>query len=320
MDAQGLDALTDPVILVAGPTASGKSALALDLARAFGGTIVNADSMQVYRELRILTARPGAAEETHATHRLYGVMSAAEACSAARWRALAVDEIAGARAAGRVPILVGGTGLYFRALTEGLAPIPPVPAAIREDARARHKRLGGEAFHAELAARDPATAGRLAPGDSQRLIRAREVFDATGVPLAEWQRRDGEGLDAAVLALVLLPPREPLYAACDARFLAMIEAGALDEAAAIAALGLDPALPAMKALGVPELIRHLTGEIALDEAVAAAQQGTRNYAKRQITWFRHQMPGAVVFKVLYSRNIAAQVTDVAREFLLTHKE
>ncbi len=311
--------MTRAVVLVAGPTASGKSALALVLAEALGGVVINADSMQVYRELRILTARPGAAEEARAPHRLYGVLPAAEACSAARWRALAVAEIAAARETARPPILVGGTGLYFRALTQGLAPVPRIPAEVRAEARARHARLGGPAFHAQLAKRDPATARGLAPGDEQRLIRAWEVIEATGIPLAEWQRRPspGESFSGPILSLVLAPPRAGLYAACDARFTRMVAGGALDEVAALDALGLDPSLPAMKALGVPELRRHLGGELSLDEAIAAAQKATRNYAKRQLTWFRHQMAGARVYESQYSDRLAARIVDETHRFLLT---
>ncbi|MCH7929536.1 MAG: tRNA (adenosine(37)-N6)-dimethylallyltransferase MiaA [Proteobacteria bacterium] len=278
-------AVTPAVVLVAGPTASGKSALALVLAEALGGVVINADSMQVYRELSILTARPGAAEEACAPHRLYGVMPAAKACSAARWRAMAVAEVAAARDAARLPILVGGTGLYFRALTQGLAPVPRIPADVRAAARDRHARLGGAAFHAELAERDPATARRLAPGDTQRLIRAWEVIEATGIALAEWQRRPppGEGLSGPILSLVLAPPRAGLYAACDARFAAMVERGAL----------------------------------SLDDAIVAAQKATRNYAKRQLTWFRRQMTGARVYETKYSDRLAARIVGETRRFLLT---
>ena len=312
-----------PVVIVAGPTASGKSALALALAEALGGVVINADSMQVYRELSILTNRPDAAAEARAPHRLYGVISAVEACSVARWRDMAVAEIAAARAAGRLPILAGGTGLYIRALVEGLSPVPEIPSGIRAAARARHGEIGGAAFHAELGDRDPEMAARLAPGDSQRLIRAFEVIEATGESLAAWQRRPPAddiscgAYDGPVLTLVLAPPREVLYAACDARFIAMVERGAGDEVRALLDLGLDPALPAMKALGVPELARHLAGEIALDEAIAAAQKATRHYTKRQLTWLRHQTAGAVVFEAGFSADVAGRAIAESRRFLLT---
>ncbi len=294
--------MNDTIVILAGPTASGKSRLAIDLARAHGGVVINADSMQVNRELNVLTARPAPDETAAAPHRLYGVLPAAEACSAARWRALALAEIAAARDAGKLPILVGGTGLYLRALTDGLAPVPDVPPDLRDEARTLHARLGGAAFHARLAERDAEAAARLAPGDTRRLIRAWEVIEATGAPLAEWQRRQaGEGgLDGRVVRLVLMPPRAALYARCDARFAAMVGRGALDEVAALLGLGLAPDLPAMKAVGVPELARHLAGESDLETAIAAAQQATRRYAKRQLTWFRHQMAADWVLEALYA--------------------
>ena len=307
------------MVVVAGPTASGKSALALTLAEAFDGIVINADSMQVYDALHILTSRPNAADEARAPHRLYGVLPAAEACSAARWRALALAEITAAHAAGRLPIVTGGSGLYIRALVEGLAPIPEIAEATRQRARALHASLGGPAFHDRLAALDPEMAARLAPGDSQRMIRAFEVIEATGRSLAEWQRLPaaGGGLGQPVLTLVLTPPREPLYAACDARFAAMIEAGAVAEVRALAALGLNPAAPVMKALGVRQLRRHLAGETSLAQAIAAAQQATRNYAKRQATWFRHQIGDAVVYDRPYSPELARDVIEEIRLFLLT---
>ena len=309
------------VIVVAGPTASGKSALALDLAEAFDGVVINADSMQVYDALRILTNRPNAADEARAPHRLYGVMPAAETCSAARWRSLAMAEIAAAHEARRLPIVTGGTGLYIRALIEGLAAIPDIPDALRKRARDLHASLGGPDFHELLAAADPEMAARLAPGDSQRMIRAFEVIEATGRSLAEWQRLPlaAGALTQPVLTCLLMPPREPLYAACNARFTAMIEAGALSEARALDALGLDPASPVMKALGVPQLRRHITGESSLAQAIAAAQQATRNYAKRQVTWFRNQMDGAVVYEQSYSNGIGQRAIEETRRFLLTEQ-
>src|SRR4051812_3908656 len=221
------------VLAIGGPTASGKSALALDAAEAFGGTVINADSMQVYADLAVLTARPGPEALARVPHRLYGVLPATEACSAARWRDMALDAIAEAAGQGRLPVVVGGTGLYLRALMEGLAEIPSVPAPVRADARARHARLGGPAFHAGLAARDPAMAARLAPGDTQRLIRAWEVLEATGRSLADWQAAPSAGPPPGLrfATLVLDPPRDALYAACDGRFRAMVAAGALDEVA-----------------------------------------------------------------------------------------
>ncbi len=314
-----------PVVIVTGPTASGKSGLALELAEAFDGVVINADSMQIYRELEILTARPGAEALARAPHRLYGALSGDERCSAGRWRALALAEIAAARAAGKLPLVVGGTGLYLRALIEGLAEVPEVPAAVREAAEARHRELGGPGLHGELVARDPAMAARLRPSDRQRLIRAWAVLEATGRSLAEWQAEAFPESDAApyrFLRLVRLPPRDQLYAACDARFNAMIAAGALDEVRSLRALDLDPRLPVMRALGVRELIGHLDGAESLDAAVAHAQQATRNYAKRQMTWLRTQAPPESVRTVIldeqHSKSIGPKIFANIRRFLLTH--
>lgn len=280
-----------PVVIVGGPTASGKSALALDLAETLDGVVINADSMQVYRDLAIVTARPGPEDLARASHRLYGTVDGAERCSAARWRDMAVAEIDAAHADGRLPIVAGGTGLYLRALTDGLSDIPDVPEAVRAEAMARHAELGGAAFHAALAERDPVMAGRLDAGDSQRLVRAWEVLDATGRSLAEWQAEpvSGPPRGCRFRTIVLVPPREPLYAACDRRFGAMVAAGAVEEVTALLARRLDPSLPVMKVLGVPEIGRFLAGDIDLDTAVAQAQQATRRYAKRQLTWFRNQV-------------------------------
>ncbi len=311
--------MKDAVIVVAGPTASGKSALALDAAVAFSGTVINADSMQVYRELRILTARPAPADEDLAPHRLFGVLSANERCSAGRWLDLAAAAIDEARAAGRLPIVVGGTGLYLRALLEGLAPVPEIADAVRAKARALHERLGAEAFHAELARIDPEMARRLPAADRQRLIRAYEVVVATGRSLAEWQRQEIRRPPVAgrFATIVLDPPRDVLYAAIDARFERMIEAGALDEVAALEELRLDPGLPAAKALGVAPLRRYLRGETGLDEARAAAQQASRNYAKRQCTWLGNQMAGADVYFAQYSERLRPKIFSFIRQFLLT---
>jgi len=278
-------------ILIAGPTASGKSGAGLELAASFGGTIINADSMQVYRELRLLTARPSEADEARVPHRLYGTMSAAQAYSVGRWLGDVAGAMAEAHKEGRLPILVGGTGLYFKALTEGLAPVPDIPAEIRAHWRERSEQLGRNTLHAELAARDPAMAARLGPADPQRIVRALEVIDATGMSLAEWQGGDAAPLLAPgdALRLVIAPEREPLYAAIDARFDRMIEQGALDEVRALLALKLDPGLPAMRAHGVCELAAYLSGAVTREEAVAKAKTESRRYAKRQMTWLRRFM-------------------------------
>ena len=278
------------LVIVAGPTASGKSALALAVAEAFEGVVINADSMQVYQDLAVLTGRPGPADEARVPHRLYGFLPGGEACSVGRWRDLALAEIADAHRAGRLPVVAGGTGLYLRALERGLSPIPPIPKAERAAARARLAQLGAAAFHAALAARDPETAARLDPADGQRLARAWEVLEATGRPLSDWQRVPAEGAPPyRRLRLVLAPPRPALYAACDRRLGEMMEKGALEEVRHLLTLGLDPSLPIMKALGVPELRRHLAGETGREEAIAAARQATRRYAKRQLTWLRTQV-------------------------------
>jgi tRNA dimethylallyltransferase len=279
-------------VLIAGPTASGKSALALELAERCGGVVVNTDSMQVYRDLRVITARPTEAEEMRAPHRLYGHVDAAVNFSAGAWVSDAAKVLAEAQANNQLPIFVGGSGLYFKALTRGLSAVPPIPADIRDNVRTRLERDGVEALHAELAARDPVSAERLKPRDRTRIARALEVIEATGRTLPDWHR---EGLPPLLppgefAALFLAPERDALYARIDARFDAMLDAGALDEIAALAARSLDPLLPAMKAHGVPAVIRHLRGEISRDEAAGTGRADTRHYAKRQFTWFRHQLP------------------------------
>jgi tRNA dimethylallyltransferase len=281
------------VILIAGPTASGKSALALEIARETGGVIINADSMQVYRDLRIITARPTVEEEAQAPHQLYGHVDAAENYSVGRWTRDASNALAEAREAGQVPILVGGTGLYFKALTQGLAAVPPIPAEVRAAVRGRLESEGVAPLYAELLQQDPVTAHRLMPGDRSRITRALEVVLATGRSLSDWHR---EGMPAAVDAsraarFVLDIDREELGRRIDMRFDAMLGHGALEEVAKLAARGLNPSLPAMKAHGVPWLIRHLRGEIGLEEAAEGGKRDTRRYTKRQVTWFRNQMPG-----------------------------
>ncbi|TMJ88793.1 MAG: tRNA (adenosine(37)-N6)-dimethylallyltransferase MiaA [Alphaproteobacteria bacterium] len=279
-------------VLIAGPTASGKSALALTLAEALGGTIINADAMQVYRDLRVLTARPSPAEEARVPHLLYGHVDAAENYSVGRWCVDAGAALSAVERGGRLPILTGGTGLYFKALTRGLAAVPPIPAQIRAAVRARLEREGIAALYAELSERDGATARRLMPGDRARITRALEVVLATGRSLTDWHREGmTPALDPQLAVKVFLDvDRAELYRRIDARFDAMLCAGALDEVRALASRRLDPALPAMKAHGVPWLIRHLNGEIDLAAAVEAAKRDTRRYTKRQATWFRHQLP------------------------------
>jgi tRNA dimethylallyltransferase len=278
-------------ILIAGPTASGKSGLALALAERLGGTVINADSMQVYRELRIVTARPGAEDEARAPHALYGFVGGAEAYSAGRYAVDAAAAIAAAQAAGRAPIVVGGTGLYFKALLEGLSPIPPGDPQVRGFWRAEAARRPAPELHALLRQRDPEMAARLMPTDPQRIVRALEVLDSTGRSLADWQREPGRAAlaEAETERLLLLPPRESHGAQIDARFDAMLAAGALDEVRRLLEEGLSAELPIMRALGVAPLAAHLAGALSLDAAVATAKADTRKYAKRQLTWLRRNM-------------------------------
>jgi tRNA dimethylallyltransferase len=298
-------------VLIAGPTASGKSALALKLARDYGGAVINADAMQVYRELRVLSARPDAAEEALAPHCLYGFVSAFEPFSVGKWLDAARDALSEVRAKGLTPIVCGGTGLYFAALLNGLSPIPEIHASIRVEARQKLSELGNERFHAALAARDPVMGERLAPGDSQRLVRAWEVIEATGQSLAEWQMLKGEPvLTGDLLRYVLKPNREWLVARIAKRFRTMIDEGALEEVRALRQGGLTGDLPAARALGVPSLMAHLEGRLSLDQAVEQAIVETRQYAKRQMTWFRHQMPD---WRVLELSETGAQAAIIAAD-------
>jgi tRNA dimethylallyltransferase len=286
-----MNVISGKAVLIAGPTASGKSALALSLAEKLGGAIVNADSMQVYRDLRVITARPSPEEETRVPHRLYGHVDAAVNYSTGQWLrdvGAVLDEL---KAQGRVAILVGGTGLYFKALTTGLAAVPPTPPEIRAQVRARLQSEGAAALHGELSRLDLATAQRLMVNDGSRIGRALEVMMATGRSLSDWHR---EGMPALVdpkraAKVFLTCERKQLVARIEKRFAAMLDTGAMDEVKALAGRKLDPLLPAMKAHGVPWLIRHLNGEISRDEVTVGAIMDTRRYAKRQLTWFRNQM-------------------------------
>jgi tRNA dimethylallyltransferase len=278
-------------ILIAGPTASGKSALALRLAGALGGVVFNADSMQVYRDLRVLTARPDREDEAKAPHRLFGHVDGAVNYSAGLWLDAASRTLDQVKRAARLPIFVGGTGLYFKALTQGLSVIPPVPEEVRATVRARAAGVPVADLHGELMRRDPATAARLRPSDPQRILRALEVFEATGKSLLSFQTaRAPPVLDAKdVFALFLATEREVLKARIDARFEVMLQAGALQEVAWLRERRLDPALPVMRAHGVPHFIAHLNGEISRGEAARAAKLDTCRYAKRQATFARHQL-------------------------------
>ena len=274
-----------PVVVVGGPTASGKSVLALAVAEKFGGTVINADSMQIYRDLEILTARPDADALRRVPHRLYGLLEADEQCTAGRWRRMALPEIHGAR----VPVVVGGTGLYLRALVDGLDEIPEVPDAVRLRLMKRLAAEGSAALHRELELRDPETARRLAPGDRQRIVRALEVLNHTGRGLAHWQTGDVATGEFRFFTIVVMPHRERLFGACDARFRRMVEAGAIEEVRRLADRSVAGGSPLWRAIGAEPIRKFLEGIISRDEMFEQAQRDTRRYAKRQITWFRNKV-------------------------------
>ena len=308
------------VVIIAGPTASGKSAMAIDVAVTFSGVIINADSMQVYRELDIVSARPAQCDLDQAPHHLYGILAADDPCSVGRWLDLAVAEIKAAWLQDKLPLVVGGTGMYIKALLEGLAPIPGVPPETREQATALHAKLGGEAFLIELAKYDAAAAARLPAGDTQRLIRAYEVALATGRPLSDWQKDHPSQppLPGAAIAVVtLIPDRDVLYDGVNRRFDWMMENGALDEVRRLDELGLDPALPAMKAVGVPELRRIVTAGDDVEIAVEDAKRATRQFAKRQMTWLRNQLQADLTISAQYSESFKGKIFSFIRQFMLT---
>ncbi|MCK5779246.1 MAG: tRNA (adenosine(37)-N6)-dimethylallyltransferase MiaA [Rhodospirillales bacterium] len=308
-----------PVVIIAGPTASGKTELALKTAELVNGEVVNADSMQVYADLRILTARPADAEMGGVPHHLFGCLSASERCSAGRWLEMASDAIADIHQRRRVPVIAGGTGLYIKALTDGLAEVPEIPDEIVESVSAQYDDVGGEKFLNELKAVDPEAAERLPPTDRQRLIRAAAVFAGTGRTLSDWQAEqpDKPGYVADYLTVLLMPPREEMYAAIDARFDKMMELGALDEAREFKALGLASDLPAMRAVGVAELLRHLDGEMGLETAVSKAKTASRQLAKRQMTWFRRQIRTDLIVDEKYLERDNEKIFSFIRKFLLT---
>jgi tRNA dimethylallyltransferase len=310
---------TDPrVIIIAGPTAAGKSALGLAIAEEFNGVIINADSQQRYADLRVLTARPSVEEERRVPHRLFGDLGPTDLGSAAEWADKAAAEIKAAVAQNKVPVLVGGTGLYFRALQEGLSDMPAVPAEIRAAAKTLRDEIGADAFHARLAERDPIIAARLSPGDTQRTLRAWEVVAATGTPLSEWQKgKSAPPLAAAYFQILMLPPRERLYAACDARFAAMVNGGGLDEVRALMDRGVNLDQGIGKALGVPDLVAALSGSQTLETAITLAQTATRQYAKRQMTWFRNQFRADLTISEKLSERLLPEIFSNLRRFLLT---
>ncbi|UKV13486.1 tRNA (adenosine(37)-N6)-dimethylallyltransferase MiaA [Thalassospiraceae bacterium SW-3-3] len=308
-----------PVLIVAGPTASGKSALALDLADAFNGVVINADSMQVYKELRVLSARPNDSEIARAPHRLYGVLSGREACSAGKWRGMAMAEIAECHAKGELPIITGGTGMYLNALIDGIAPIPDIPAGIRQQVTADLEKAGHQAFFNDFAKRDPDTAATLDPSNTQRLIRAAEVLAGTGRGLAAWHNEPmvtpPEGM--VFKKLCYMPARDILYDRCNRRFDLMIEQGAIEEVRRLLAEKLPKTAPVMKAVGVREIAAYLAGATDLETAKEKSQRETRRYAKRQLTWFRHQMSDKEIIDTQYSESLADKLRNDVHQFLLT---
>lgn len=299
-------------VLIAGPTASGKSALALAVAERCGGVVINADSMQVYRELRILTARPSEEDEARAPHRLYGHVAGGDGYTVARY----LDDLDKTLKdlAGRPAVIVGGTGLYFNAMTQGLSDVPPIDERVRAFWRERARTTSPAALHRELAVVDPVLYGRLHPNDTQRVLRALEVADSTGRPLSEWQETRSRPLIAGgpIARVVMAPDRDWLHDRIDERFRAMVAGGGLEEAREFAALGLDPALPAMKAIGVPEMVAAARGDMPVEEAIEAAVIATRQYAKRQETWFRNQMPDWPRVDPAVTRHFLAVVDDIAQ--------
>jgi tRNA dimethylallyltransferase len=299
-------------LIVAGPTASGKSALAAAIAREFDGVVINADAMQVYRELRVVSARPTAEEEAQVPHRLYGVWPAREHGTVGKWRDAALAEIAAAHDAGKLPILCGGTGMYLKLIVEGLSPVPPVPPEIRERARARHAEFGPVAFHAELARRDPVAGAKLSPNDTQRVLRAWEVVEAHGAALSDFHA--AAPLEKASWPTLLLdPPRDLLGERIDIRVDRMIAEGAVDEVRALLTQNLPDTLPAMRALGVPELAAHLRGEYDLPIAINALKASTKQFAKRQRTWFRNQLKAATRLDAQFSESLLPEIRMFIRK-------
>ena len=322
MDDAGITGRKDAVVVVQGPTASGKSKLAIAIAKAFRGAVVNADSLQLYAGLEVITDRPGEADMDGVPHYLFGVMDPSEQGTVAAWLDKAVEVVHRVRADGYMPVVVGGTGMYVRALTQGLTPIPEIPERIRREARTRLNRIGGESFLKELKMLDPVAAGRLPAGDGQRLLRAYEVVRATGKTLSEWgaERKSEPAVDARFLTIALAPPRTAIYAAIDRRFDEMMAAGALEEVRILRALNLNPELTAMKAVGVRELSAYLDGETSLKDAVDAAKRSTRNYAKRQLTWLRTQTAEDVrVVSEQFSESLTIKIFPFIRRFLLTSR-
>jgi tRNA dimethylallyltransferase len=306
-----------PVLVIAGVTASGKSALAVDVAETFNGTVINADSMQVYREIPVLSAAPSEADRARAPHRLFGILPITDPCSAGRWREMAGAEIEAAHAAGRLPVVVGGTGLYLKALTEGLNELPQGDPGLRHDLLGQLTMKGEASFRAQLAAVDPEAESAIVMGDRQRLIRAMEVYRLTGRSLSDWRRVPAKPPPAHWVfhVIVIAPEREDIHAACDRRFDEMLAAGALQEAQALA--GYDRTLPGMKAVGLPELLDFIDDDVELETAALLARQSTRKYAKRQYTWLRHQINADYELLEKYSERNRPHIFNFIRQTVLT---
>ncbi|MEC9142334.1 MAG: tRNA (adenosine(37)-N6)-dimethylallyltransferase MiaA [Pseudomonadota bacterium] len=305
-------AVTDGTFLmICGPTAAGKSGLALALAERYGGVIINADSMQLYADLRVLTARPDVSEEARVPHRLYGVLDGAERASVASWLTMATREIETARDAGRLPILTGGTGLYFHAAMKGLAPVPDVPPDIHAECIAEYAERGGEAFRRDLLELDPVLGSQLHDGDSQRLVRAMGVVRASGRALSAWQADPHEGAIAGrPVRVAMMPPREELYEKINTRFSAMMEGGARSEVSTLAARGLAPSLPVMKAIGVREIMALQAGDIDEARAVELASRDSRRYAKRQMTWIRNNFHAEMILEKKFSERKMTEIFSI----------
>ncbi|MBL8832693.1 MAG: tRNA (adenosine(37)-N6)-dimethylallyltransferase MiaA [Rhodospirillales bacterium] len=299
-------------VIVGGPTASGKSAAAMAIAREFDGVVINADSMQVYEELRVLSARPSAADEAAVPHRLYGVWKAAEHGTVGRWREAALAEIAAANDAGRLAVVCGGTGMYLKLLVEGLSAVPPIPADVRAASRALLAKIGPAEFFADLARRDPASGAKLRAADTQRMLRAWEVVVATGIPLSAHQAADPPRAGDWP-TLLFLPPRAAQVAAIDARAERMVEQGALEEVRGLLAQGLSDELPAMRALGVRELAAHIRGETDLPSAINELKASTRKFAKRQATWFKGQVRNAKIVAAQFSESLMPEIRTFIKE-------
>lgn len=302
-------------IVIFGPTASGKSGLAIDIAAAFNGVVINADSMQIYRNLRILTARPSEEEEARVPHRLYGVLDGRDVCSAARWRSLAAAEIQTASAQGKLPILCGGTGLYLKAIMEGLSPMPAVPDSVRLRIRAEVARASPVRSWERLQEIDPEASRRIEPMDRQRISRALEIYEATGETFSAWRNKplDGPQVPHRFISLALAPPRKTLVSRCNHRLHKMIEMGGLDEVKSLLAQALPSDCPVMRAVGVPEFSAYLKGAWALETALEKAQIATRRYAKRQMTWLKSNFIAQKIYNQQYSEKLSCEIFSFIEE-------